>query len=63
MAKYGGVPPYSETRNYVTEVGKQFRAEQAESAKPKTSPKPVPDGPAHIVEIREPDGTVRYVSR
>ena len=63
VAKYGGVPPYSETRNYVTEVGKQFRAEQAESAKPKTSPKPVPDGAAHIVEIREPDGSVRYVSR
>ena len=63
VAKYGGVPPYSETRNYVTEVGKQFRAEQAESAKPKTSPKPAPDGAAHIVEIREPDGSVRYVSR
>jgi soluble lytic murein transglycosylase-like protein len=64
VAKYGGVPPYSETQNYVMQVGRQWQGERgAEPPGPKAVPQPAPAGPAHIVEIREPDGSVRYVSQ
>ena len=69
VAKYGGVPPYSETRNYIAQVGKQL--EKSLAGKPQ--PKPVEtqpaasaapgDGVTHLQEIVQPDGTVRYVSR
>ena len=67
VARYGDVPPYPETRNYVSLVGKELRA--AAEAAPQ-QPVPVgsaapaaPAGPAHIQEIVEANGTVRYVSR
>jgi len=68
VARYGGVPPYAETRNYVVSVGRQFeRAKKAAGAKPAPPPQPVVEakeaGPAHVVEIVQPDGSVRYVSR
>ena len=63
VAKFGGVPPYQETRNYLTLVKKQLEVRR--DAKPSSagSAKPAPAGPAHIVELREPDGTVRYVNQ
>lgn len=70
VARYGGVPPYRETQNYLVLVKKQL--DKAVGARPATPPpaptaKPasmaVPSGPAHIQEIVETDGTVRYVSR
>jgi len=69
VARYGGVPPYAETQNYLVQVRKQLEAAQkATAAKtPPPAPKPVIEakdqGPAHIVEEHLPDGTVRYVSR
>jgi len=68
VAKYGGVPPYAETRNYLTRVHKRLEeAQKAAAAKPKAQEvKPVdavPAGPAHIVEVIQPDGTVSYVAR
>jgi soluble lytic murein transglycosylase-like protein len=67
VTKYGGVPPYPETRNYVTQVGKEIAARTkapATESKPQEQTAPAdPSAPRHIVEIREPDGTVRYVSR
>jgi soluble lytic murein transglycosylase-like protein len=66
VAKFGGVPPYQETRNYVTLVRKQLE-KRTRDRKPGTpaeaAPAPEPTGPAHILELREPDGTVRYVNR
>ena len=68
VAKYGGVPPYRETQNYLLLVKKQLDkaigARQTVAPQPPT-PKPVAteSGPAHIMEIVETDGTVRYVSR
>jgi soluble lytic murein transglycosylase-like protein len=68
VAKYGGIPPYAETQNYVVLVRKQLElAKKAEAAKAAAAPAPVVEakeaGPAHIVEEVQPDGSVRYVSR
>jgi soluble lytic murein transglycosylase-like protein len=65
VARYGGVPPYAETRNYVDMVQKQLQ-QTAKSAVGATEASPAPaepPGPVHIQEIVEPDGSVRYVSR
>jgi len=70
VARYGGVPPFPETQNYVVQVRRQIemtaKAAVAD-AKPtitEGAPAPVePAGPRHLQEIVEPDGSVRYVSR
>jgi soluble lytic murein transglycosylase-like protein len=66
VAKFGGVPPFLETRNYLTLVRKQLEIRNktpkaAVAAKPAASSEPA--GPAHILELREPDGGVRYVNQ
>jgi soluble lytic murein transglycosylase-like protein len=65
VAKYGGVPPYPETQNYVAQVKKRL-----DGAKPPAQAKPEvkteetgPDQPRHIVETVGVDGAVRYVTR
>jgi len=68
VTKYGGIPPYAETQNYVILVRKQLeQAKKAAEAKKAAAPAPVVEaketGPAHIVEEVQPDGTVRYVSK
>jgi soluble lytic murein transglycosylase-like protein len=70
VARYGGVPPFAETQNYVILVRRQLElAKKAAAAKPLAAPG-VPEaieakeaGPAHVVEIVQADGSVRYVSR
>jgi hypothetical protein len=70
VAKYGGVPPFPETQNYLILVARQLQeAKKAEAAKqkviaagqtrPETDTKPA--GPNHIQEVVEADGSVRYV--
>jgi soluble lytic murein transglycosylase-like protein len=68
VAKYGGVPPYRETQNYLVLVKQQLDKAigvRRTAPPPPPAPKPVvaESGPAHIQEIVETDGTVRYVSR
>jgi hypothetical protein len=65
VAKYGGVPPYAETQNYVAQVQKRL-----DSARPPAQVKPAvktvetaSDEPRHIVELVGADGAVRYVTR
>jgi hypothetical protein len=70
VARYGGVPPFAETQNYVILVRRQLElAKKAAAAKSVAAPAPPPNveakeaGPAHVVEIVQADGSVRYVSR
>ncbi|MGA9626566.1 MAG: lytic transglycosylase domain-containing protein [Bryobacteraceae bacterium] len=71
VARYGGVPPFAETKNYLILVARQLQeAKKAEAAKQKaivaveTRPEAEtkPAGPNHIQEVVEADGSVRYVS-
>jgi soluble lytic murein transglycosylase-like protein len=68
VARYGGIPPFAETQNYVVLVRRQL--ELAKKAAAKTTvetvrpvPEGAPEGPPHIVEVVLPDGSVRYVTR
>jgi soluble lytic murein transglycosylase-like protein len=68
VSRFGGVPPYPETRRYIELVGKHIEAGSSPGPgiQPAPAPEPPPlDGPGvnHIREIVEPDGSVRYVSR
>ena len=69
VAKYGTVPPYQETQNYLHLVAGELKksmktaegaaAAQAQPAKPAET---TPDL-KHIQKVTDRDGTVRYVSR
>ncbi len=71
VAKYGGIPPFAETRNYVAQV--QRKIEAAKTSVPQSSrpaqellPKPVetsPEAPRHMHQIVASDGSVRYVTQ
>jgi soluble lytic murein transglycosylase-like protein len=70
VSRYGGVPPYRETENYLVQIGK--RLEEARKAKAirdkekekKSAVETKPaSGPNPIREVVEADGSVRYVSR
>jgi soluble lytic murein transglycosylase-like protein len=67
VAKYGGIPPYAETQNYVIQVRKQLESAKKAAAVKAPAPPPVveakTDGPAKIVEEKQPDGSIRYISR
>lgn len=68
VEKYGTVPPYPETMNFLAQVGRQYQQSAPAVAPPDKPavPQPVveqPSGPAHIQELVDPDGSVRYVSR
>ncbi|MDE3167157.1 MAG: lytic transglycosylase domain-containing protein [Acidobacteriota bacterium] len=68
VARYGGIPPYPETQTYVLLVGRELeQAKRVEAARAAAAPVPVqeaqPAGPAHIVEVAMPDGSVRYVTQ
>jgi len=70
VARYGGVPPFAETQNYVILVRRQLeQARKAAAAKtvaaqvPPQAVEALEAAPAHVVEIVQADGSVRYVSR
>ena len=65
VAKYGGVPPYAETQNYVHRVGKQLASSAGLAAFQNTDKNVCATGQeacaTHIREVPQPDGSVRYV--
>ncbi len=65
VARFGTVPPYRETQDYLRLVGSQLQKENARKKEPAGKPVETaePAGPNHIRQIVEADGTVRYVTR
>jgi soluble lytic murein transglycosylase-like protein len=70
VAKYGDVPPYPETRNYLVQVGKRLEEAQKASAaaerqksKETKAVEAKSDAPRQIQQVVDADGTVRYVAR
>jgi hypothetical protein len=72
VAKYGTVPPYKETQNYLHLVADQLKKSKAKSAvgSGRTTAQPVakpaettPAEPNHIQKVVDRDGTVRFVTR
>jgi len=65
VARYGGVPPFPETQKYVAQVTERISRAQ----KPGTARQEIKAGAAdaangnHVIELVQPDGTVRYISR
>jgi soluble lytic murein transglycosylase-like protein len=67
VAKYGAVPPYPETQNYLKLVARRLR-ETAPPVVEKPQPKIVPvvsvtDDTTHVRAVVGEDGMVRYVSQ
>jgi soluble lytic murein transglycosylase-like protein len=69
VKKYGTIPPYKETQEYVNRVAKRLHGKtpaanlkQQSAVKPAGSAEPTTEG-NHVVEVVGDDGTVRYVSR
>ncbi len=69
VEKYGNVPPFPETQNYVVQVRRSIelsrKAQKAPAAASQPAPpaEPTPVEPLHIQEIVGADGIVRYVTR
>jgi soluble lytic murein transglycosylase-like protein len=69
VEKYGSVPPFPETRNYVVQVRRSIELSRktqkapVAAAQPAPPAEPTPAEPPHIQEIAGADGIVRYVTR
>jgi len=64
VAKYGTVPPYKETQNYLKLVARHLRESPVVAAeKPQPAPAPRPDETAHVRAVVGADGSLRYVSQ
>ncbi len=67
VARYGDVPPFPETSDYLKQVADRLAARMS-AAEPVAPAEAKPAaaaaaGPSHIEEIVAPDGGVRYVTR
>jgi len=72
VAKYGDVPPYPETVNYVAKVGQKYGqakrgANRAAAGKPEVQstkkPQPDEDEPRHILAYVDPEGRLHIATR
>jgi len=64
VARYRGVPPYPETQKYVVAVEQRIAPNiPAAPITPAAKPATGPASGNHVIEIVQPDGSVRYVSR
>ncbi|HWB82900.1 MAG TPA: lytic transglycosylase domain-containing protein [Bryobacteraceae bacterium] len=63
VARYGGVPPYAETQNYLVLVRKRYEeSQQAAKQNESKSADKETAAPRHIEQVVEADGSVRYVT-
>ncbi len=68
VTKYGGIPPYEETRNYVYQVGKNLQSARKAAEAKTVVPKPAEavrpatngDQPRTIQAVVGPDGKIYY---
>lgn len=67
VARYGDVPPYAETQNYVVQVRKRIeeslKAAPAAHKPENTRLEPKTDAPRQIEQVTEANGAVRYLAR
>ncbi len=63
VARYGGVPPFPETQKYVAQVTQRLARAQKPAAAARKEAKPGAGDGNHVIEVVQPDGTVRYISR
>ena len=64
VARYGGVPPFPETQKYVVQVERRFgKTGKAAPSQPQGAKLPDPENGKHVIELRQPDGSVRYIAR
>jgi soluble lytic murein transglycosylase-like protein len=68
VVKYGDVPPYPETVDYVAKVGQKYgQAKRAgaksDEAKSAEKPKATEDGPRHILAYVDPEGRLHIATR
>jgi soluble lytic murein transglycosylase-like protein len=67
VAKYGAVPPYPETQNYLKSVARELRESapaKAEKPQPPAAPvAPKADDTTHVRAVVGEDGALRYVSQ
>jgi soluble lytic murein transglycosylase-like protein len=71
VVKYGDVPPYPETMNYVAKVGQKYGQAQRAGANRAAggekeitgTQKPVEDGPRHILAYVDPEGRLHIATR
>jgi soluble lytic murein transglycosylase-like protein len=61
VAKYGGVPPYPETVNYVAKVGEKYSQAKKSTEKSKLEAKPAPSESAQAPEEPEQRHVVGYL--
>lgn len=67
VSRYGGVPPFPETKQYVKTVGQSYAAARSATAGTAptgeaSQPQPAKDAPRQIRPVLAPDGSVRYIS-
>ena len=71
VARYGGIPPYPETVNYVTKVGKKYTEAKKSAEKRKienkaaeqSAPKPAEDETRHVTAYLDTEGRLHIATR
>ena len=71
VARYGGIPPYPETVNYVSKVGKKYTEAKKSAEKRKienkaaepSAPKPAEDETRHVVAYLDMEGRLHIATR
>jgi transglycosylase-like protein with SLT domain len=71
VSRYGGVPPYPETVNYVAKVGQKYSQAKKSAEKSKieakapeqTAPKPADDEPRHVNAYLDTEGRLHIATR